>query len=255
MPLPPSAQDASGNAMDPTIRDEFARHVHQYQRDYISHAETKAGVIATASVGALAFLEEKGALDLHAVRRAQIEDLFGASAALAFALASLFALWVVRPRLGVDRAAPAAASSSGEQSVTPRSPGKKGAIFWDEVRGYQTADSYASSVAGLTFVGVQRELSMHAYVLAGINQAKYRAVNRALWCLLAAVACLCANLLLRDSTNAATAAPHQTTTPLAPSVAPLPSPPPSDERQTGSAAAAPPTRMGDSPLAPAASRP
>ncbi len=205
--------------------DELARHTHQYLRDYITHAEGKAGVVATASVGALAFLEAKGALEFSVMRWGHVGDWAGLLAAIAFAAAGMLALAVVWPRLGVRKG-----SGSKDDQTTKRMAGDPGVIFWDEIRTDATPDAYATRVSKLSSEGAQRELTEHSWVLAGINQSKYRFVNYALRTLVGAVALLCTHLFLREDKPAASTSPAPTVAPAAmpmpmPMPAPVPPPP------------------------------
>lgn len=170
------------------VTGEFSRHTHQYQRDYIAHADTKAAVIGTVSVGFLAFLEAKGAVDLSGFQSSRLSDWLGVASACAFFLAALGSAGVLWPRLGIGK--------------TPVPPGTAtpggGAIYWEEVRRHGSADAYAAHVARLATDQINREIATHIFVLAGINQKKYRALGWALRILIAAVALLCGYLLFRE---------------------------------------------------------
>lgn len=149
--------------------------IHEYQRAYIAHADTKAfGVLAVAG-SLVAYIESKGLIDLGPFIKggAGVREYAGAAACVLLMLAGSLAAFTVAPRLWTLR-------SKGDDPAPATAADGPGVIFWDDVLTHEDPASYANHVARLSAKDSRRQLSIHAYTLAGINRSKYRLVGWAL---------------------------------------------------------------------------
>lgn len=164
----PAPKSGSGESVD------LPSFVHEYQRAYIAHADTKAfGVLAVAG-SLVAYIESKGLIDLRPFMQggAGVREYAGAAACVLLMLAGSLAAFAIAPRLWTLK------SKGGGQA--PAAEDENGVIFWDDVLTHEDPAAYANHIEGLTGEDSRRQVSIHVYTLAGINRSKYRLVAWAL---------------------------------------------------------------------------
>lgn len=143
---------------------DFAWNVHQYLRDFIQFADTKAGFVFAWCNGVLVVLAGRESVTpLFALAKwsqqpvAQLLTLIAISLLAAGAVASILTIY------------PTLASSI--PGVADPLQKHQGIIYWGDIRA-QNEEDYVSQVAG----GDEQAKSVarHCYTLAGIATRKYR---------------------------------------------------------------------------------
>ena len=153
----------SGLARDPAPETlEFASHVHQYHRDYISTADQKAAFVFVVASALLVYLYQQS-FHLRWLKwfaEWSVGDLltFLAMAALFVSLAA--AASVVVPRLSTSH---------------------RGFIFFLSVSEYENASEYAASIVRERKDSLSRALLRHIYDLSTVARRKYKALAVAIW--------------------------------------------------------------------------
>lgn len=141
---------------------ELPEFILQYQQDQIAFADQKAGFTFVATGALAAYMDGKGVL--HALDATSnfwtLRAWLGLAAFLMLVAASLAAVTVVVPR---------------RKHRLPT-----GILFSDGIRAHPDASAYAEAVERLTDVSARTEILRHAYLLAGVTQRKYGALNLAI---------------------------------------------------------------------------
>jgi hypothetical protein len=234
--------DGGGRSRQPKEREErhnLPEFTHEYLREHIKFADEKAAVVFAAVAALLAYLKADGAFDvLHRwPEKWGWHDWAGVVASVLLALASIFALWVVKPRGGGGVLG--ALRDTGRGVLRALGLGRRadatepsGVIYWEEIRGHADADAYAARVEALTQRAARREVLGHNYVLAGINRGKYAALA---WAIRTAGAGFVATIFYLF-TSKALPTPAPTPPASAPTTTPSPSTPPVNRPTPGGAA-------------------
>ena len=145
-------------------KNDLLKLIHEYQRRCIEFADRKATFIVFGANAFASFLDRsKGLKD---VRETALADwnakMITGELAIGFlALAGFFAMWVIIPRIA--RNVP------------------KGAIYWEAIRKYESADEWVTAMTNFTEEDTQRIVLRGIYDLAGINVRKYRILQSATW--------------------------------------------------------------------------
>ena len=145
-------------------KNDLLKLIHEYQRRCIEFADRKATFIVFGANAFASFLDRsKGLKD---VRETALADwnakMITGELAIGFlAMAGFFAMWVIIPRIA--RNVP------------------KGAIYWEAIRKYESADEWVTAMTNFTEEDTQRIVLRGIYDLAGINVRKYRILQSATW--------------------------------------------------------------------------
>jgi hypothetical protein len=131
----------------------FPRFVHEYTRSYISLADQKATFTFLAASALLTYVGK------HEQSRSVFSSLSYMTAILLLALSAFFAFLVIFPLL---------------------KEGAPGLIYWKQVRKVGDASAYTNRIQSLNQTAVAREISLHIHALAGVCDAKYKWLQRAM---------------------------------------------------------------------------
>lgn len=140
---------------------EFARHVHQYQREYIALADQKAGFVFAAASALLAYVYHQ---DVHlrwlkAIGTWSAPDLIAALGMAGLFIGLVAAALVVVPRLAASH---------------------RGLIFFLSVAKFAGSGDYAAAVVREADESLTQAVLQHAYDLALVARRKYRVLNVAI---------------------------------------------------------------------------
>jgi hypothetical protein len=132
----------------------FGKGVNDYLNHYITLTDSKAGALLAASVavGALLLSDDWKALT-HAGKLAR-----GASLML-FAAAGGCAAWVVYPRLP---------------------SGRRGVIFWEDIRSHKDLSDYSNAVRELDSDAVEHEYAAQNYFVSAVLHSKMMVTQSAI---------------------------------------------------------------------------
>jgi len=142
---------------------EFARHVHQYNREYIALADQKAAFVFATASALLVCLYQNDAQTrwLKSPSLWSASDLF-VFAAMALLFASIaLAAGVVLPRLVNTH---------------------RGFVFFNSIAEFESASEYAISISRESGDSLTSAILRHTYDLARICKRKYDMLFYALWC-------------------------------------------------------------------------
>jgi hypothetical protein len=146
----------------PGVTLDFARHTHEYIREYIQMADQKAAFVFATGSALLAFLYSNQASQawLRNPLTWATKSFVSLIAMFGLAIAAALAVAVVVPR---------------------RRGSRRGFIFWESIVASGSSSAYANRVAGLAEAEIAREQLHHCYELAFVCQRKYNALARAMW--------------------------------------------------------------------------
>ena len=149
---------------DKSRKGDLYKIVHDYQRRSIEFADRKATFIVFGANAFASFLEKTRGLS--SIRSSPLANwtIGGACGELAIvflAAGGFTALWVIVPRVG--RNVP------------------KGAIYWEAIRKHASVEVWTTAMESISDEESNRMLLRGIYDLAGINVAKYRALQTATW--------------------------------------------------------------------------
>lgn len=145
----------------PESTSEFAEAVHNYVRQYISLADTKAAFTFTVSTTLLAFLYQQNVSSrwIKPPSTWGLGDILGFIAMLCLAGGSLVSLAVIVPRLKGS---------------------KRGYVFWGAIVGVGSPAKYAEEVLQRSSNDLVKAKLEHCYELASVCTRKYRTLNLAI---------------------------------------------------------------------------
>lgn len=140
---------------------DFAEAVHNYIRQYINLADTKAAFTFTVTTTLLAFLYQQGVSSrwIKPPSTWGPGDILGFIAMLGLAGGSLVSLAVIVPRLKGS---------------------KRGYVFWNAIVEFDSAANYAEEVLRRSSNELVKAKLEHCYELASVCTRKYRTLNLAI---------------------------------------------------------------------------
>jgi len=109
----------------PSNAGDFASAVHDYINQSIQFADQKAAFLFTAVAAMLAFLHQKGITTEWTADPWTFQHILAFVAVVGLTIGAAIAVWVVRPRIGGDRA---------------------GLVFWKSIAKIDSAEAYARQV-------------------------------------------------------------------------------------------------------------
>ena len=145
-----------------TYTAQFAKHIHQYIREYIRLADQKAAFIFAIGSALLVFLFEKDvtARWVKPIKEWGAGDVLSLLSMVSLAVAAISAIFVVVPRLQGSR---------------------RGYVFWKSIAEFDSAKEYAKKVSMENSSSLTNALLKHCYDHASVCRRKYRMLNVAIW--------------------------------------------------------------------------
>lgn len=133
----------------------FGKGINDYYNHYITLTDGKAGAVMAVAVAVSAALLDDG-----------WNTVTGAAACLRYSALAL---------LG-------AAVCAGAWTIYPRLPsGRRGLIFWEDVRSHRSLDEYRDAVAALSEEQVEVEYAAQNYAVSSVVHRKMAATRMAVW--------------------------------------------------------------------------